>query len=185
MQIDVANSFDIDEVLELHYRYQIDSIKNEDRRDGFVTTPFTKDQLERLVNLERGLFIARVNGKLVAYVMAASWDFWSQWPMFAYMVQGLKELEFLGETLSTTNSYQYGPVCLDKVVRGSGLLERIFDFSRAEMASRYPILITFINKINTRSYEAHTKKLGLQVIHEFEYNGNCYYELAYDTSKPL
>ena len=53
------------------------------------------------------------------------------------------------------------------------------------MAKRFPILVTFINKINPRSYAAHTKKLGLTVIQEFEYNNNHYYELVYDTSKPL
>ena len=53
------------------------------------------------------------------------------------------------------------------------------------MAKRFPILVTFINKINPRSYEAHTKKLKLEVIKEFSYNNNNYYELVYDTSKSL
>ena len=53
------------------------------------------------------------------------------------------------------------------------------------MAEQYPYLVTFINKINTRSFSAHTKKLGLHVIQEFEFNGNQYYELVYDTSKPV
>jgi len=87
--------------------------------------------------------------------------------------------------LTTDNSYQYGPVCIDKSIRGSGALEIMFDFSREHMAKRFPILVTFINKINPRSYAAHTKKLGLTVIQEFEYNSNNYYELVYDTSKPV
>ncbi|HLR36057.1 MAG TPA: hypothetical protein VK071_12120 [Tissierellales bacterium] len=51
------------------------------------------------------------------------------------------------------------------------------------MNKRYPILITFINKINPRSYNAHTKKLGLELIKTFKFNNNEYYELGYDTSK--
>ena len=51
------------------------------------------------------------------------------------------------------------------------------------MNKRYPILITFINHINPRSYNAHVKKLGLDVIKSFEFNNNHYYELGYDTSK--
>lgn len=152
---------------------------------GFVTTAFTKEQLANLINQERGLFVARDEGKVVAYVMAASWQFWSAWPMFAHMIKGLQNLEYLGQVLSVDNSYQYGPICIDKSVRGSGVLEAIFEFSRAEMSKRYPILVTFINKINTRSFEAHTHKLGLEVIHEFEYNNNHYYELVYDTSKAV
>ena len=185
MEICVANIFDIDDVLELHYKYHIASINEEDKASGFVTTPFTKEQLTKLVTDEHGLFVARQDGVVVAYVMAASWGFWSQWAMFAHMIKGLSTLAFRGQQLSPENSYQYGPVCVDKCVRGSGVLEKIFEFARIKMAERYPILVTFINKINSRSFVAHTKKLGLEVINEFEFNGNHYYELAYDTSQPV
>lgn len=185
MILKVADLNDIDEVLELHYKYQVDSIKEEDKKDGFVTTAFTKEQLTNLIKKEQGLFIAKIDNKVVAYVMAASWQFWSVWPMFAHMIKNLPNLEYLNQKLSVDNSYQYGPICIDKSVRGKQVLERIFDFSRAHMAKRFPILVTFINKINPRSYEAHTRKLGLEVICEFEFNNNHYYELVYDTSKPV
>jgi hypothetical protein len=181
----VAELSDIDEVIALQSRYHIASIAPEDKSSGFVTTLFTQAQLTALIEDERGLFVARQNGALAAYAMAASWGYWSPWPMFAHMIKELPELTFLGRRLSTENSCQYGPVCVDKTARGSGVLERLFDFSRAEMAKRYPILVTFINKINTRSFAAHTRKLGLEVIQEFDFNGNHYHELVYDTSKPL
>ena len=183
LELKVAEIDDINDTLKLYYRYQVDSINEEDKKDGFVTTPFTHDQLQALIEQEQGLFIAKKDGEVVAYVMAASWQFWSQWAMFAYMIEHLGELKYLGQKLSTENSYQYGPVCIDKSVRGSGVLEQIFEFAREHMAKRYPILVTFINKINPRSFNAHTKKLGLEVIQEFSFNDNNYYELVYDTSK--
>jgi hypothetical protein len=183
MKLKIAQISDIDKVLELHSKYQINSIKEEDKKDGFVTTAFTKEQLTKLINEEQGLFIAIKDEQVVAYVMSASWQFWSVWPMFAHMIKDLPNLTYLGQTLSVDNSYQYGPVCVDKSVRGTGVLEALFDFARAEMSKKYPILVTFINKINPRSYEAHTRKLGLTVIQEFEFNNNNYYELVYDTSK--
>ncbi|MDX1808167.1 MAG: GNAT family acetyltransferase [Sulfurospirillaceae bacterium] len=182
MKLKIAELSDIDKVLELHFRYQVDSIDENDKKDGFVTTPFTKKQLSELIEQEQGLFIAIKDDEVVAYVMAASWQFWSKWPMFAYMIEDLPNLEFLGQRLSVDNSYQYGPICIDKSVRGSGMLEMIFDFAREEMSKRYPILVTFINKINPRSFAAHTKKLGLTVIQEFSYNNNNYFELLYDTA---
>jgi len=185
MQYKLAQIEDIEKVLELHFKYQIDSIKQEDKKDGFITTAFTKEQMIDLITLEQGLFIAVENDRIVAYVMSASWDFWSRWPMFAFMIEDLHNLEYLGQKLSVQNSYQYGPVCVDKEYRGSGVLEKLFDFARENMAKRFPILVTFINKINPRSYEAHTKKLKLEVIKEFSYNNNNYYELVYDTSKKL
>mgnify|MGYP000848129214 FL=1 len=185
MEYKIAQIKDIEKVLELHSKYQIDSIKQEDKKDGFITTAFTKEQMVDLITLEQGLFIAIENEKIVAYVMSASWKFWSRWPMFAFMMEDLPNLEYLGQKLTVQNSYQYGPVCVDKEYRGSGVLEKIFDFARENMAKRFPILVTFINKINSRSYEAHTKKLKLEVIKEFSYNNNNYYELVYDTSKSL
>ena len=96
--------------MELQSKYHIASINEEDKPSGFVTTAFTTDQLTALIQVESGLFIARIEGRLVAYAMAASWGFWSQWPMFAHMIKELHKLEFLGQQLGIMNSYQYGPV---------------------------------------------------------------------------
>lgn len=185
MHYKIATIDDIAEVLELHSKYQIDSIKEEDKKDGFVTTSFTPEQLRELIEKEQGLFVATKDDKIVAYVMSASWQFWSSWPIFATMIRDLGGLHYLGQKLTVENSYQYGPVCADKSVRGSGVLEGLFDFAREQMSARYPILVTFINKANPRSFMAHTKKIGLEVINEFEFNNNSYYELVYDTSKPI
>ena len=185
MELRVATCDDIDDILTLHFKYQIDSITPEDKQDGFVTTAFTKEQLEELIEKEQGIFIAREKDEVLAYVMSASWQFWEPWPIFKQMLQDLHTLNYLGQTITPYNSYQYGPVCVDKRVRGSGLLEELFEFARGHMAKRYAILVTFINKINHRSFNAHTKKLGLEVLCEFSFNNNHYYELVYDTSKKL
>jgi hypothetical protein len=178
MQLKIAERSDIDDTLVLHYRYQVGSIAEEDKKDGFVTTPFTREELAALIEEEQGLFIAKQGERVVAYVMAASWGFWSQWPMFAFMIEDLPNIKYNGHTLSTENSYQYGPICIDKSVRGTGVLEQIFTFAKEKMSQRFPILVTFVNKTNSRSFEAHTRKLGLDVIQEFEYNSNHYYEMA-------
>ena len=185
MQLKIAEIKDIENILKLHAKYQLATIAEDDKKDGFVTTGFSKEELADIITLEQGIFIAVEDDVVLGYVMSASWQYWSKWPMFAFMIKDLPKLTYLGQTLSVDNSYQYGPVCIDKSVRGSGLLEKLFDFARENMAKRFPILVTFINKINPRSYEAHTKKLKLEVIKEFSYNNNNYYELVYDTSKSL
>jgi len=185
MELKIADINDIDAILKLHKKYQIDYIEEKDKRDGFVTTDFTKDDLTQLITQEEGLFILKDDDEVLAYVMAGSWHFWSQWEMFQFMIDGLDKLEYLGETLTVDNSYQYGPICIDKSLRGLGIFEKMFNFSREIMSHKYPILVTFINKNNRRSFEAHHRKLGLEVIQEFSFNDNDYYELVYDTSKSL
>jgi len=58
MEYKIATLEDIDATLKLHAKYQIDTIKEEDKKDGFVTTAFTKEELRELILQEQGLFIA-------------------------------------------------------------------------------------------------------------------------------
>lgn len=174
---------DIPGISHLQQKYHISTISEDDKPDGFVTTLFTEDQFKELIEKENGLAIACDGNKIIAYAMNASWEYWSAWPLFQYMINDLPDTVYLDKVLSTENSYQYGPISIDKDYRGTEVLPNLFEFSRLQMKERYPILITFINKINLRSYIAHTKKLKLDVIKTFNFNDNIYYELGYNTSK--
>lgn len=173
---------DIPAIATLQEKYHILTISEEDKADGFVTTLFTNEQFKELIETENGITVACDGEKIIAYVMAASWAFWSAWPLFQHMIKDLPNTKYKGQQLSTENSYQYGPVCIEKEYRGTEVLKSVFDFSYTQMKEKHPILITFINHINSRSYNAHTKKLGLDIIKSFEFNNNSYYELGYKAS---
>lgn len=172
---------DIEKVKELQSKYHVLTISDEDKPNGFVTTLFTEEQFKKIIEEENGLAIACDGERIVAYAMAASWKYWSEWPLFQHMIKDLPHTTYLGQVLTLENSYQYGPIAIDKQYRGTDVLPNLFDFSRSTMEKRYPILITFINKTNPRSFVAHSRKLGLDVIKEFQFNNNNYYELGYDT----
>lgn len=176
---------DIPAVYALQQKYHISTIKEEEKKDGFVTTLFNEEQLTELIEKEGGLAIAVEGNELAGYAMAASWEYWSQWPLFQHMIKDLGNTTYQGEYLTTENSYQYGPICIDGKYRSTGVLPGLFDFSRQQMKSRYPFLITFINQINGRSMNAHKDKLGLDVIKAFEFNNNQYFELGYETFRPV
>ena len=183
-----ATLADIPKIAELQSIYHVSTISLEDKPDGFVTTLFTEQQFQDIIVKELGLAIAcddEDGNTIVAYVMAASWEYWSAWPLFQHMIQDLPNTTYMGRTLSTENSYQYGPICIHKKYRGTDVLPNLFEFSRSQMQPRFPILITFINHINPRSYEAHTRKLGLDVIKSFTFNNNQYYELGYDMTREV
>lgn len=173
---------DISKVSALQTKYHVNTISPEDKPDGFVTTLFTDEQFKELIEKESGLAIACDGDNIVGYAMAASWDYWSKWPLFQHMINDLPTTEYLGQVLSVENSYQYGPIAIHTDYRGSSVLVNLYEFSRLQMKERYPIMITFINQINPRSLRAH-EKLGLDIIKEFKFNNNQYYELGYDTSK--
>ena len=98
---------DIPSVAALQQKYHVSTISEEDKPDGFVTTLFTEEQFKELIEKENGLAIACDGDKIVAYAMAASWEYWSDWPLFQYMIEDLPNTKYLGQVLSTENSYQY------------------------------------------------------------------------------
>lgn len=181
MDIRLATPGDIGDVMMLLKKYHINSIQAADKPDGFVTTNMSPRQMEALIVQEQGITIAKEKNAIVGFAMAGSWEYWSEWPLFAHMIQKLPEHALGGQILSAKNTYQYGPICVDKSVRGSGVFERIFHFSLHSMHERFPTMVTFINQINHRSYAAHTKKVHMSTVGTFQFNGNDYYMLACPT----
>lgn len=174
-----ATYSDIDGVLNLQEQNLLRNIPDDEKASGFVTTPFTTAQIEESIDLN-GLFIAEENNTIIGYAFAASWDYFSQWAIFPYMVSRfhLADYKF---PITEQNSFQYGPICIDLGHRGSGLFQALFEHMRIQMQPRFPIGVTFINQINQRSFLAHTKKLQMRVIDTFHYNGNDFYALAFQT----
>ncbi|HSN65817.1 MAG TPA: GNAT family acetyltransferase, partial [Fusibacter sp.] len=109
-----ATLADIPKISELQSIYHVSTISEEDKPNGFVTTLFSEQQFKEIIEKEQGLAIACDGDAVVAYVMAASWDYWSAWPLFQHMIQDLPNTEYLGQTLTLENSYQYGPICIHK-----------------------------------------------------------------------
>jgi hypothetical protein len=182
IQLVQATLNDIEGVLDLQKLYLVSNLSEEEKKAGFVTTPFSVDQLTFVIN-NGGLFLAKDNSKTIAYIFAESWDFFSQYPIFEYMIRLFSTLSFLDFEINTTNSFQYGPICIDKEYRGKGLINSLFEFMRIHIEKRYPLAVTFINKTNAPSLKAHTEKLKWTVIGDFEFNNNNYFILAYEMNK--
>ncbi len=184
IQLEIAKENDVEGVLSLQKLYLVSNLTEEEKKSGFVTTPFTAELLIYVINNE-GLFIAKDNGKIIAYVFAESWNFFSQYPIFEYMISLFPRLKFLDFEINATSSFQYGPICIDKKYRGQGLINSLFEFMRIHTVKRYPLGVTFINKTNVPSLKAHTEKLNWTVIDDFQFNDNHYYILAYDMKTPI
>jgi hypothetical protein len=169
--------------LDLQKLYLVSNLTQEEKKSGFVTTPFSVEQLTYVIN-NKGLFIAKDNNIIIAYIFAESWDFFSQYPIFEHMISLFPKLEFLDFEINSINSFQYGQICIDKKYRGKGLINLLFEFMRIQVVQKYSLGLTFINKTNVPSLKAHTEKLKWTIIANFEFNNNNYYILAYDMNTP-
>ena len=194
-QIRLAEVGDIEGIRALMKKYHRDTISDEDRPDGFVTTAITDGQLTELIEKERGvMIIAEPTGegtgagsdegtdegtdegadKVLGFCFAAPWEFWTAWPMFRHMIGIIPDYEFDGKKLIVEETYQYGPVCVDRSIRGTGAFEDLFFASLEQFRDRYPVMLTFVNQINKRSENAHNNKAHMETLGTFDFDGNHY-----------
>jgi hypothetical protein len=177
----IATESDIEGILRLQTLNLVTHLPPEQHAGGFVTTPFTVEQIQELL-AQTGAFVAEKEGEIVGYLFAGTWAFYARWPIFPLMVSRFAQISFRGKQLTTSNTFQYGPICIERGLRGSGLFVQLFETMRSSFAPQYPIGYTFINKANQRSLAAHTRKLNLEIIDEFEFNGNAFYGLGFLTN---
>lgn len=81
MIIKAALESDIDGILNLQAQNLYSNLSTAERSYGFVTTPFTPDQVQALL-AQSGVFVAADEGAIFGYAFAGSWDYFSQWPIF-------------------------------------------------------------------------------------------------------
>ncbi len=180
LQFRVARTSDIDGVLELQNANLYAHLAAEERSGGFVTTPFSSEQLQLWMS-ENGAFIAENASGLVAYALAGSWNLYAQWPIFPFMIARLEREIWRGKSLRSSETFQYGPVCIAREWRGKDILPRLFTVLKENFAPRFAVGLSFINQQNVRSLAAH-RKLGMEIVDEFAFNERLYFTLAFETS---
>ncbi len=108
----------------------------------------------------------------------------AQIPILAKMIECYDSLRFDGRFLSQYRSYVYGPVCVDRTVRGQGVLESLFLECLAQLTGRFEVGVLFISADNQRSIEAHRRKLGMDCVGDFEFNEKVFEILAFHIPRP-
>jgi hypothetical protein len=176
----LATTHDFEAIFALQGKYHVSQMTEEDKQNGFVTTLLDAQQLTDLVALS-GLFVACHDEKVIGYALAFSWKFGQQWAIFEHMISTFPSLRFEEHPITVENSFQYGPVCIDAEYRGGTILQGLFQCICAHFNAKYAIGATFINQINARSVKAHTQKLPMKIIAEFDFNQNNYYTLGFYT----
>jgi hypothetical protein len=86
-----ATEPDINGILKLQASNLLANLTEADRTDGFVTTPFTAEQIQVLL-AQTGVFVVEKQSVVVGYALAGTWDFFSQWAIFPFMVSRFPQL---------------------------------------------------------------------------------------------
>jgi len=171
---------DFDGILCLQHQNLLTTLQGEDLSQGFLSLEFTREQLRR-VNTEIGIFVALRDKTVIGYLMAESVEFAAGSPLMAHMLKRLTDGFFNGIALSSCCLFVYGPVCVDRQQRGHGVLEALFGIMKETLRADYDVGVAFVSENNPRSLHAHRHKLGMKVVDKFEFNGQKYNTLVFDT----
>ncbi len=173
-----AEAGDYPAVLRLQSENFIANLSEEERKEGFLSAEFSREQVARMAE-DLGTTIAIVDGELVGFLCAFRNEFDHGSPVVAKMLEAYDLVRFEGQTLSSYRSYIYGPVCIDRAYRRRGLLRGLYEAQRQELAGQFQAGVAFVSRSNPHSLNAHITGLGMTEVGDFELKGNIYVILAF------
>lgn len=166
---------ELNQILELQ-RANIPSVISEveKQQEGFVTV-YHNFEILKAMNDKCAHVIAKSNDKVVGYALCMLKSFKVDievlQPMFKQIDQCLDDESY----------FVMGQICIDKEFRKQGIFRGMYGFMKQEMASKYNMIITEVDKKNTRSLNAHYA-LGFKLLHSYNSNQQDWALIAWDWS---
>lgn len=165
-------------ILLLQSANYIGNLSEEERKYGFLSAEFTRDQVAAMAE-DLGIMIAEDSGTLAGYLCAFRNEFNHGSPVLAKMLESYDRVQFAGKPLSSYNSYIYGPVCIGRDYRRRGLLRGLYEAQKKDLAGQFDIGVAFVSRDNPHSLQAHVAGLGMIEVGDFEVRSNVYVILAF------
>lgn len=180
VEIGLAKEEDLADILRLQQENLGQNISEaEKEKQGFVSLE-TPEKLLREILDQEGITVARINGKVVGYLMPMSVEQCKQALLLHPFIEKFETVKFENKPL---NEYRYcilGQVCVDKQYRGKGILEKLYEELKSRLAKKYDIGISEIGANNPRSLHVHLDKLGFKITEQYTAQGKDWYIVTLD-----
>jgi hypothetical protein len=173
------NSDDLPEILRIQKANLVSNMSEGDRVDGFLSVEFPSQQFVEM-NSEIPIVVADLGSSLGGYLCGSSVQYSRQAPILAHMISLFPKTSFKGRSLEHYQPFVYGPVCIDRPLRGRGVIEGLYGELLKQVVGKFDIGILFISQANPRSLRAHTAKLGMEKVADFTFNENGFCLLAFE-----
>ncbi len=148
------------------------------QQQGYLSVEYRAEDLAA-INDGLGIYVALEGNRLIAYAMAETKEFACGVPLIACMASRFPCLTFQDQPLTSLRYFIYGPVCIDRDARGSGLLNGLLTAISFALSARFDLGIAFIAHGNIHSYHAHIRKNNMTVVDEFEFDGRDFWTVAF------
>ena len=172
---------DFQKIFELQNQNLVTTLDENDLKGGFLSGSFTLEQL-RAVNDNICIMTCFAGLDLCGFHVASTPEFNKASPLLVQMMQQFTQIKYKGKTLAEYDCFIAGPTCIAKEYRGQGIYPQLiassFDFLKNTRNS-VRLRVSFASELNSRSLNAQ-KKIGCEIIGEFEFNSNKFMLLCID-----
>lgn len=171
-----ATEADFPGILQLQEENLRSNLADADTADGFLTLRYTEEQF-REISRHPGIAVAVCGGRVVGYLCAKNFAYAAGFPIVQSLIEAAACREINDIRVSADTTFVYGPVCIDRFLRGRGVLAGLWQTMRAIVTPEYALCVLFIADDNHRSLRAH-RKLGMQQCGDFIHGGKRFHVLA-------
>ena len=172
---------DLPEIMRIQHANQPSNLSRAEQADGFLSAEFSSEQFARM-HREIPMVVADCGLRLGGYMCGCSLASCATVPLMAHMATLFPVTSYKSKPLNQYRNFIYGPVCVERPLRGKGILEGLFREYKAQLAGQFDIGILFVSLANPRSLQAHIHKLGMCKLCEFSFSGREYGLLIFDAA---
>jgi L-amino acid N-acyltransferase YncA len=155
----LATTDDIDAILDLQER-------NLPHRGGTLSARFPYEWFEAAITT-MPVIVARRAERVIGYLVSSPVAAHADVPVVQAMLRAYR---------GASDSYVYGPICIEEAERGRGAAGAMFAALRARLPGREGVL--FIRRDNDSSLRMHAR-MGIREVAEFEHGGSKFAVLSY------
>jgi RimJ/RimL family protein N-acetyltransferase len=114
--------------------------------------------------------IAKDGDTIAGYVIITTKNSYEQHPLLDSLFDSIDALNYNDTPLKDVNYILVGQLCVGKAYRGTGLVQKMYNYYQQSLSKSYQYLITDVAQENPRSIKAHLKT-GFEIIHTIQYGG--------------
>jgi hypothetical protein len=168
MYFQKASSADFQGILSLQQKNFIHNLTDSEKKDGFLSIEFTKEQFETMNN-QAGIVVCKNKEIIYGYLCASLPNFNKSFELPAAMIALYPRFSYKEKPLDQYRSIVAGPWCIERNSRGKGIFINMWNFLNEILAKEIELITTFVSIHNLRSLYA-AKKVGMEEITTFEFN---------------
>lgn len=163
IEILLAKHQDCQEILKLQQQnLKMTLNQEESKTQGFVTLSHTIEDLTAM-NSPHPHIVAKDGDKLAGYALMMTPEHNDRFPKLFPLFDLSLAYEYKGKAIQDWSYFTMGQVCVAKEYRGLALVDRMYERMKQEVKGRFDLILTFIDRANTRSIRVH-ERTGWQVL---------------------